>query len=164
LRQRKNDSRPSRKSTVSQASNSTKGCLPKSETTRRQVSDNLRFGPPVANWIGRGQVSFFLSRAWFYVNVHWNGKLTRKLAYNLRFLLYDPKTQLWYDVGDEYAREKVSHSLRSRPNEHRRIKPKIRKKMSCKPKHTPALEAVVTRLIQEQQELLKSMIDKETSR
>ena len=66
-------------------------------------------------------------------------------------------------MGDEYAREKVSHSLRSRPNEHRRSKPKIKKKIVCKPKHSPALEAAVTRLIQEQQELLKSMIHKETS-
>ena len=23
-----------------------------------------------------------------------------------RFLLYDPKTELWYDVGDDYAKEK----------------------------------------------------------
>lgn len=67
-------------------------------------------------------------------------------------------------MGDEYAREKASHSLRSRPNEHRRSKPKLKKKIVCKPKHSPALEAAVIRLIQEQQELLKSMIHNETSR
>jgi hypothetical protein len=38
---RKNDYRPSRKSTFSPASNGTKGFIPKSETTRRQVSDYL---------------------------------------------------------------------------------------------------------------------------
>ena len=81
-----------------------------------------------------------------------------------RFLLYDPKTRLWYDVGDEYAREKVSHSLRSRPNENRRSKPKPRKKTVRKPQHSPALDAIVRRLINDQQELLKSMIDKETKR
>jgi hypothetical protein len=37
-----------------------------------------------------------------------------------RFLLKDTKTNEWYDVGIEYAREKVSHALRSRPNEERR--------------------------------------------
>jgi hypothetical protein len=78
--------------------------------------------------------------------------------------LYDPKTKLWYDVGDEYAREKVSHSLRSRPNEQRRSKPKPRKKMVRKTPYSPALDVVVTRLIQEQQTLLKYMIEKETSR
>lgn len=98
------------------------------------------------------------------LNILWKTD-DKSCIHDLRFLLYDPKTQLWYDVGDEYAREKVSHSLRSRPNEHRRSKPKPKKKMVCKPiKHSPALEAAVTRLIQEQQELLKSMIHKETSR
>ena len=31
-----------------------------------------------------------------------------------RFVLFDPNTKLWYEVSEEYAREKVSHSLRSR--------------------------------------------------
>lgn len=81
-----------------------------------------------------------------------------------RFLLYDPKTKLWYDVGDEYAREKLSHSLRSRPNEQRRSKPKPRKKCVRKNQYSPALDVIVTRLISEQQSLLKDMIDKETKR
>lgn len=84
--------------------------------------------------------------------------------FSFRFLLYDPHTNLWYDVGDEYAREKVSHSLRSRPSEHRRSNPKPRKKIVRKTPYSPALDAVVRRLIHDQQALLKSMIDKETSR
>lgn len=80
-----------------------------------------------------------------------------------RFLLYDPNTKLWYDVGDGYAREKVSHSLRSRPNEQRRTKPKPRKRTIRKPPHSPYLEAIVQRLIADQQALLKTMIRKETS-
>jgi hypothetical protein len=71
---------------------------------------------------------------------------------------------MWYDVGDEYAREKVSHSLRSRPNEQRRNKPKARKKMVRKAPYSPALDAVVGRLINDQQSLLKAMIEKETNR
>lgn len=80
-----------------------------------------------------------------------------------RFLLYDPNTKLWYDVGDGYAREKVSHSLRSRPNEQRRTKPKPRKRTVRKPPHSPYLESIVQRLIADQQELLTAMIEKETS-
>lgn len=83
---------------------------------------------------------------------------------SVRFLLYDQNTQLWYDVGDEYAREKVSHSLRSRPNEQRRNKPKPRKKTVRKTQHSPALDELVQRLIVDQQALLKSMIETATRR
>ena len=38
----------------------------------------------------------------------------------LRFLLKDTNSGMWFDVGEVYAREKVSHALRSRPNEERR--------------------------------------------
>eukprot|EP00980_Cylindrotheca_fusiformis_P009035 scaffold1939_cov92-Cylindrotheca_fusiformis.AAC.8 len=80
-----------------------------------------------------------------------------------RFLLYDPDTKLWYDVGDGYAREKVSHSLRSCKHEQRRTKPKPRKRTVRKPPYSPYIDSVVQRLIADQQELLKSMIEKETS-
>lgn len=65
-------------------------------------------------------------------------------------------------MGDGYAREKISHSLRSRPSEQRRTKPKPRKRAVRKPAQSPYLEALVQRLIADQQELLKSMIAKET--
>jgi hypothetical protein len=38
-----------------------------------------------------------------------------------RFVLFDPKTKLWHEVSEEYAREKVSHSLRSRSSTEQRI-------------------------------------------
>eukprot|EP00526_Cylindrotheca_closterium_P019275 CAMPEP_0113617342 /NCGR_PEP_ID=MMETSP0017_2-20120614/8726_1 /TAXON_ID=2856 /ORGANISM="Cylindrotheca closterium" /LENGTH=220 /DNA_ID=CAMNT_0000526725 /DNA_START=203 /DNA_END=865 /DNA_ORIENTATION=- /assembly_acc=CAM_ASM_000147 len=79
-----------------------------------------------------------------------------------RFLLYDTRTRLWYEVGDGYAREKISHSLRSRPSEQRRAKPKPRKRVVRKPAQSPYLESLVQRLIADQQALLKSMIAKET--
>lgn len=79
-----------------------------------------------------------------------------------RFLLKDPQTKLWYDVGDEYAREKVSHALRSRPNEERPKRPKAKKKASRKPQYPPELEETVQDLINDQQQLLKSLIKKET--
>jgi hypothetical protein len=78
-----------------------------------------------------------------------------------RFLLKDPKTQMWYDAGVEYAREKVSHALRSRPSDDskkRANKPK--KKGTRKSQHAPELDETVERLIKEQQHLLRSMIDK----
>lgn len=82
-----------------------------------------------------------------------------------KFLLYDTQTGLWYDVGDEYAREKVSHSLRSRPNEHRRTKPKLPRKSSFKKaaEHAPAIDKIVSQLLHEQQSLLNTMIARETT-
>lgn len=77
-------------------------------------------------------------------------------------MLYDTRTKLWYEVGDGYAREKISHSLRSRPSEQRRTKPKPRKRVVRKPAQSPYLDSLVQRLIADQQELLKSMIAKET--
>jgi hypothetical protein len=80
-----------------------------------------------------------------------------------KFLLFNNVTGLWDDVGDEYAREKVSHSLRSRPNDHRRTKPKPSRKSNLKKtEHSPAIDTIVSQLIHEQQSLLKTMIDTET--
>jgi hypothetical protein len=86
------------------------------------------------------------------------------LCYNSsKFLLFDGKTGLWYDVGDEYAREKVSHSLRSRPTENRRTKQKLPRKTSLrKAQHSPAIDKIATQLIHDQQSLLKKMIEKDT--
>ena len=68
-------------------------------------------------------------------------------------------------MGDHYAREKVSHSLRSRPNEQRRTRPKPRKRTSMrKNQHSPALDGIISQLIQDQQALLKVLIDRETKR
>ncbi|VEU39924.1 unnamed protein product [Pseudo-nitzschia multistriata] len=49
-------------------------------------------------------------------------ELVDKLRGEGRFVLFDPHTKLWYEVSEEYAREKVSHSLRSRSSsDHRTI-------------------------------------------
>ena len=93
------------------------------------------------------------------------------MAYIYRFLLFDPTTKLWYEVGEEYAREKVSHSLRQRnrpSSESRRsstaTKPKSpRKKTVRKTQFSPALDLLVKRLIEDQQQLLKTMIENETT-
>jgi hypothetical protein len=53
-------------------------------------------------------------------------------SYSYRFLLKDTKTNEWYDVGIEYAREKVSHALRSRPNEERRKRSDVNKQLPNK--------------------------------
>jgi hypothetical protein len=78
-----------------------------------------------------------------------------------RFLLKDVKTNLWFDVGEGYAREKVSHALRSRPNEERRRKLRPKKKTCRKAEIPMEFEAQVESLIQSQQKLLKSMIETE---
>jgi len=48
-------------------------------------------------------------------------ELVDKLRGEGRFVLFDPKTKLWQEVSEEYAREKVSHSLRSRSSTEQRI-------------------------------------------
>merc|ERR1712226_1460129 len=77
-----------------------------------------------------------------------------------RFLLKDTDRDQWYDVGLEYAKEKVSHALRSRPNTDRRkrAKPKRANRKQC---HPPELENTINRLISDQQQLLDSMIRRE---
>jgi len=47
-------------------------------------------------------------------------ELVDKLRGEGRFVLFDPSTKLWYEVSEEYAREKVSHSLRSRSSSEQR--------------------------------------------
>lgn len=79
-------------------------------------------------------------------------------------MLYDPKTQLWYEVSEEYAREKVSHSLRSRPMDHRRDRPKMKTKSIRTSRQSPALDDVVQRILQDQQLILRTMMEKESNR
>jgi hypothetical protein len=68
---------------------------------------------------------------------------------------------MWYDVGEVYAREKVSHALRSRSNEELRHKLRPKKKVSRKAEIPVEFEVQVESLIQAQQKLLKSMIETE---
>ena len=103
--------------------------------------------------------------------------LPHGFCFYYRFLLFDLNTKLWYEVGDDYAREKVSHSLRqrSRPSIHEASSSssrrgssttkqnKTRKKTVRKVQHSPALDQIVQQLIDDQQQLLKSMIERETS-
>lgn len=73
----------------------------------------------------------------------------------------DSGSGMWFDVGEAYAREKVSHALRSRPNEERRRKLKPKKSTSRKQEIPAEFELNVQSLLQAQQELLKSMIETE---
>jgi hypothetical protein len=91
-----------------------------------------------------------------------DSRLELLIAFALaRFLLKDAKSGMWFDVGDVYAREKVSHALRSRPNEERSRRLKPKKKMTRKPEIPIELEGRVQALIREQQTLLKVMIERE---
>ena len=69
---------------------------------------------------------------------------------------------MWFSVGGVFAREKVSHSLRSRSLEESRRKSKFKKRTARKPEiPPPGFEGKVHALICDQQALLKSMIEKE---
>jgi hypothetical protein len=113
------------------------------------------------------QPGFFVA---LYAHTHYSSyrTITPSFCFVLlrRFVLFDPKTNLWYEVSDDYAREKVSHSLRSRPinEQQRRTKPKVRKKALRKHTNLPALDSVVQQLIQDQQQILNMMIQKESIR
>ncbi|CAB9512423.1 expressed unknown protein [Seminavis robusta] len=88
-------------------------------------------------------------------------EIVRELRQSSRFLLKDPKLQLWFEVGEEYMKEKVSHALRSRPSEERRRRLKPKKKTVRKQTQSPAVEEAADSLIREQQALLKAMIERE---
>lgn len=64
-------------------------------------------------------------------------------------------------MGFEYAKEKVSHALRSRPTEQRRTRTKPKKKVMRKPSFSPELEELVQGMITDQQTLLQSLIEQE---
>jgi hypothetical protein len=68
---------------------------------------------------------------------------------------------MWFSVGEVFAREKASHSLRSRSLEESRRKSKFKKRTARKPEIPPEFEGKVHALICDQQALLKSMIEKE---
>ena len=82
-----------------------------------------------------------------------------------RFLLRDQDTNLYRDAGSVYAREKISHALRSRPNNARRRKwlRQRRQKTNKKRALTEDQERTVQRLIAEQQLLLQQLIHRETA-
>jgi hypothetical protein len=76
-----------------------------------------------------------------------------------RFLKRDDETGEWSDVGDDYAREKVSHALRSAKDPNR---PKI-KKTRVVPKFVPSpeQEAIFRATLRDQQRIFQSLVEKE---
>jgi hypothetical protein len=92
-------------------------------------------------------------------------EIVAELRQSSRFLLKDPKLQLWFEVDEEYIKEKVSHALRSRPNEERKRRSKPnKKKIVRKQTQSQAVDEAVEIIIKEQQLLLKSMIEREGGR
>jgi hypothetical protein len=78
-----------------------------------------------------------------------------------RFLKRDDKTGEWSDVGDDYAREKVSHALRSAKDPNR---PKI-KKPRVVPKFVPSpeQEALFRATLRDQQRIFHSLVENESN-
>lgn len=75
-----------------------------------------------------------------------------------RFLKMDPETGKWFDVGDDYARDKVSHALRSAKDPNRT---RIRKKRKVIPKtFTDEENRMYESLLQDQQLVFKQLVDR----
>lgn len=83
-----------------------------------------------------------------------------------RFLKLDPQTKEWYDVGDEYAREKVSHALRSAKDPALR-KPRRKRKPSVaprkKPVHSELANRVFNQLLADQKRIFENLIREDTN-
>jgi hypothetical protein len=80
-----------------------------------------------------------------------------------RFLKIDElNANNWKDVGDEYAREKVSHALRSAKDPTRR---KPRKKHKVVPKtHSDEENSVFSTLLEDQQKIFQRLVEEEEGR
>jgi hypothetical protein len=76
----------------------------------------------------------------------------------VRFLIKEKDK--WYTVDNEYVKDKISHALRSRQTDARKRRAEQQKQQSLHKKQVaPEIDASVRAIIQEQQLLLKKMID-----
>ena len=73
-----------------------------------------------------------------------------------RFLKMDDNNH-WVDVGDAYAREKVSHALRSAKNPHRRKSRKVRK--LSKKSRTEQADDAFDDLLEKQQDIFMHLVN-----
>jgi hypothetical protein len=69
----------------------------------------------------------------------------------------------WYDVGDEYAKEKVSHALRSAKDPHR-VKIRKKRKHADKKSTTEQEKDVYAQLLRVQQEIFERLVLEDESR
>ena len=81
--------------------------------------------------------------------------------YGGRFLKQNPKTDEWEDVGDGYAREKVSHALRSAKDPNR---PRIKKPRKVT-KHVPTADedAEFESVLSDQRKIFEQLLRKQTA-
>jgi len=81
----------------------------------------------------------------------------RKLRPGGRFLKQDTDTGEWFEVGDEYAREKVSHALRSAKDPNR---PRAKKKRRIVPRvHTQKENAIFESILGDQQQIFEALVN-----
>lgn len=78
-----------------------------------------------------------------------------------RFLKLDPDTNKWSDAGDEFAREKVSHALRSAKDPNREKHRKKRKVVTKKPSHDENCK--LERLLLEQLRTFQRLVAERTA-
>jgi hypothetical protein len=78
-----------------------------------------------------------------------------------RFLKFDEESQTFYDVGEKYAHEKVSHALRSAKDPNR-PKPK-RSRVVPKRELTESEQEMCERVFEEQQKIFKALVEKSSA-
>lgn len=79
-----------------------------------------------------------------------------------RFLKLDDATGMWVEVGDQYAREKVSHALRSAKDPHRPRFKKPRQKKQYVP--TKEENALFRDALAEQQRIFRALVEGHANR
>jgi hypothetical protein len=77
-----------------------------------------------------------------------------------RFLKKDENTEIWYDVGDDYAHEKVSHALRSSKDTKKKIRPLKPHKVTHQPP-TPEENHVFQTLLETQKRIFRSLLEED---
>jgi hypothetical protein len=75
-----------------------------------------------------------------------------------RFLKKDENTNIWYDVGDEYAHEKVSHALRSAKDPEKNKCQRKKQKVTHQPPSPEQNHAFQT-LLEKQQRIFWSLLE-----
>ena len=75
-----------------------------------------------------------------------------------RFLKLNPKTNTWYEVGEEYAHEKVSHALRSAKDPSKRCVTIKAAKRIIKTTFTVEEDETFNLLLEEQQRIFKELL------
>jgi RNase P protein component len=118
-----------------------------------------------------GNKKFRVMISWYrdkYQNAkcrHEKTRITKEIVSSIhecggRFLKKDENTEIWYDVGDEYAHEKVSHALRSAKDPEKKIRPIRKPKVPNQPP-TPEENHAFQTLLENQKRIFRSLLEED---